>query len=108
MADMLGCKLVGFYYCFGEDDAVLIIEGPDEVTVASAIIGAAAGHPRSVRTTPLQSNEQGMEAMRKSATAALRSPRQQALPRGGYPVNVMSTIWCCRHRVSLAGLPLLP
>ena len=75
MAERFGCKLVAFYYCFGEYDAVLIIEAPDETAAASSLIGAAAaGHLRSLKTTQLLTNEQGMEAMRKAGTAALQVP----------------------------------
>ncbi|MEA2524738.1 MAG: hypothetical protein QOF33_3682 [Thermomicrobiales bacterium] len=75
LAERFGCKLLAFYYCFGEYDSVLLIEGPDETSVASALIGAAAaGHLRSLKTTQLLTNEQGMEAMRKAGTAALLVP----------------------------------
>lgn len=75
LAGNFGCRLVDFYYCFGEYDAVLIIEGPDETAVASALIAAAAaGHLRTLKTTQLMTNEQGMDAMRKAGTAALQTP----------------------------------
>jgi uncharacterized protein with GYD domain len=75
LAELYGCKLVAFYYCYGEYDAVLVIEGPDETAVASALIAAAAdGHLRSLKTTQLMTNEQGMEAMRRAGEAALKVP----------------------------------
>ncbi|HEY7033831.1 MAG TPA: GYD domain-containing protein [Thermomicrobiales bacterium] len=75
MAGRFGCKLIDFYYCFGDYDAILIIEGPDETSVASAILAAAAGgHLRALKTTQLLTNEQGMDAMRKAGTATLQLP----------------------------------
>jgi uncharacterized protein with GYD domain len=60
---------------FGEYDAHVILQAPDNVTAAALSLAAAAGGSvKAVRTTPLMTMEEGMEAMRKAAAAGYRPP----------------------------------
>jgi uncharacterized protein with GYD domain len=73
--EKLGGKLLGYWFAFGESDAVVIVQMPDNVSAAAASLAAAAGGSvKSVRTTPLMSVEEGMQAMRKAGGAGYRAP----------------------------------
>jgi uncharacterized protein with GYD domain len=73
--EKLGGKLLGYWFAFGESDAVVIVQMPDNVSAAAAALAAAAGGAvKSVKTTPLMSVEEGMQAMRKAGTAGYRAP----------------------------------
>ena len=75
MFESLGGKLVTYWFCFGEYDAVLITELPDNVTAAAACIASAqAGTLKALKTTPLISVEESMQAMKKAGTAGFRPP----------------------------------
>ena len=73
--EKLGGKLLGYWFAFGESDAVVIVQMPDNVSAAAASLAAAAGGAvKSVKTTPLMSVEEGMQAMRKAGGAGYRAP----------------------------------
>jgi uncharacterized protein with GYD domain len=72
VAEMLapaGVTFVDAYYAFGEFDIVAIIEGPDNVSTAAAIIAIAAGGATSkIQTTVLMSTEEGLEAVTRAGS----------------------------------------
>lgn len=71
----LGGKLEAFYYTFGADDGVAITELPDNVTQAALSMAiAASGALRNLRTTPLLTVQEAMEAMRKAGHIGFRPP----------------------------------
>jgi uncharacterized protein with GYD domain len=73
--ERLGGKLVSFYMSFGEYDAVVIAEMPDNVSAAGVSIAAAAGGAvKAIKTTPLMTVQESMEAMRKAGQAGYRPP----------------------------------
>jgi len=76
VAEMLapaGITFVDAYYAFGEFDVVAIIEGPDNVSTAAAIIAIAAGGATSkVQTTVLMSADEGVEAITKAGSIGYR------------------------------------
>ena len=73
--EKLGGKLVGYWMAFGESDAVVIVQMPDNVSAAAAAIAATAGGAcKSLKTTVLMSVEDGMQAMRKAGGAGFRPP----------------------------------
>ena len=76
VAEMLapaGITFVDAYYAFGEFDIVAIIEGPDNVSTAAAIIAIAAGGATSeVQTTVLMSADEGVEAITKAGSIGYR------------------------------------
>ena len=77
LCEQMGARLVNLWYAFGEYDGVLVIEAPDEVTVAAAVLAAVApGHVKAIKTVPLLTVEQAMEAMRKAGGVAYRAPGQ--------------------------------
>ena len=75
LAESLGGRLLSFYNCFGEYDVVVIYEAPDQSTAAAIEVAAnAPGHLSAVKTIPLLSAEEGLEAMRKAGEATHRAP----------------------------------
>jgi uncharacterized protein with GYD domain len=73
--DKLGGRIVNAYFAFGDYDFVLITELPDNVSAAALAIAASAGGAcKSVKTTPLMENAEGLEALRKAASSGYRAP----------------------------------
>ena len=70
-----GVRFVSGYYSFGEFDLCLILEGPDNVSAASALIAAAAGGAISkIQTTVLMTAEEGLEAIEGAGSVEYRPP----------------------------------
>lgn len=75
MIEQLGGKLGAFYLAFGEYDVVGLAEFPDNASAAAFSIAAAAGGAvKGVKTTPLMTVQEGMEAMRKAGGSGYRPP----------------------------------
>jgi len=73
--EKLGGRVLNAYFAFGDYDFVLITELPDNVSAAALAIAASAGGAcKSVKTTPLLENAEGLEALRKAATSGYRAP----------------------------------
>ncbi len=71
----VGGKLISYYFAFGDYDAVVLAELPDNGAAAAAAIAVAAGGAiRAVKTTPLLSVQEGVEAMRKAGQVNYRPP----------------------------------
>jgi uncharacterized protein with GYD domain len=71
--EKLGGTIKNFWMCFGEYDIAGVIEMPDNVSAAAfamAIAGGGACH--YVKTTPLLSIEEGIEAMKKAAACGYK------------------------------------
>ena len=78
LAESMGARLVSFHYSFGDYDGVLMVEAPDEKTVAAMILAAvSAGHVKAIKTTTLLTAEDGMEVFRRAGEATYRAPGQQ-------------------------------
>jgi uncharacterized protein with GYD domain len=74
--EKLGGSIHGFWLSFGDHDVVAIIEMPDNVSAAAFALAAAGGGAcKSVKTTPLLSAEDGVEAMKKAATSGYKPAR---------------------------------
>jgi uncharacterized protein with GYD domain len=72
--EKLGGKVESSYFAFGQYDAVLITEMPDNVSAAAISLAfAAGGSLRNCQTTPLMSTAEGLEAMRKAAACGYKS-----------------------------------
>ena len=70
-----GIKILSGYYSFGEFDLCLILEGPDNVSTASALIATAAGGAISkIQTTVLMTAEEGLEAIEGAGSVEYRPP----------------------------------
>lgn len=72
--EKLGGKIKDSYFAFGEHDAVLITEMPDNVSAAAiALAFAAGGALRNCQTTALMTNAEALDAMRKAGTCGYKS-----------------------------------
>ncbi len=71
----LGGKMHSFDYCFGDYDVVVIVELPDNISMAALSMAVSAGGAVSgLKTTVLLSMEEAVEAMRKAGSVAYRPP----------------------------------
>ena len=70
-----GIKFLSGYYCFGDYDLCFIAEGPDNPSMASALIAAGAGGAISkMHTTVLMTPEEGLEAIKGAGSVEYRPP----------------------------------
>lgn len=75
MVKASGGKVVASYYAFGKHDVVIIAEMPDNTAAAAFAIAAAAGGAVShLRTTPLMSSTEGLNAIRAAGKSAYKPP----------------------------------
>jgi uncharacterized protein with GYD domain len=73
--EAVGGKLHGFWYAFGEHDAYISWEAPDNVSMAATAIAISAGGAlSSFQTTVLLTVEETLEAMRKASRISYRPP----------------------------------
>ena len=77
--EKLGGRVERFWLSFGDYDVVGLIEMPDTVSAAAFSMAVAAGGScRAVRTTPLLSSAEGLEAMKKAANCGYQPVTQAA------------------------------
>ena len=63
----LGGKIETAYFAFGDYDLVLIANMPDNVSAAAMSLAASAGGSvKAIKTTPLMTIREGMQAMRQA------------------------------------------
>jgi uncharacterized protein with GYD domain len=75
LAGKIGGKLVGSWFSFGDYDAVIIIEGSDNVSAAACSLAvSASGAFKGFKTTPLLGIEEGMAAMKKAGNLGYKPP----------------------------------
>jgi uncharacterized protein with GYD domain len=78
--ERLGGKLHGFWFAFGEYDVVLLAEFPSNANVAAVVLAAfGAGGLRGIKTTPLLSIEETMDALTKASNARYQSPTKTGI-----------------------------
>jgi uncharacterized protein with GYD domain len=65
-AKTVGGSVDAFYYAFGETDAYVIIDAPDNVTAAGLALTIAASGVVTLRTTALLTPEDIDQAVKKS------------------------------------------
>jgi uncharacterized protein with GYD domain len=71
LVQSLGGSIETSYLSFGEYDTVAILDMPDNVSAAAVSMAlAASGALKAVKTSPLLTREEGLEALRKGNTAA--------------------------------------
>lgn len=76
--EKLGGKIEHGYFAFGEHDAILITDMPDNISAAAiALAFAAGGALRNCTTTLLLTTAEALDAMRKAATCGYK-PMQAA------------------------------
>jgi uncharacterized protein with GYD domain len=75
--ERLGGRIECAYLAFGEYDVIGIMEMPDNVSAAAfSLASSAGGGFKAVKTTPLLTIDEGIEAMKKAAGAGYRPPGQ--------------------------------
>ena len=75
VVENLGGVLESFHYSFGEYDVVGIVEMPDNAAMAALSMAISAGGAvKALKTTPLLSVSEAMEAMAKAGSSAYRPP----------------------------------
>ena len=69
----LGGRLLNAYFAFGDFDVLAIVEMPNNVAAAAiAMAFAAGGSCKSVKTTPLISTSEALEALKAAAGSGYR------------------------------------
>ena len=72
--EKLGGKIESAWFAFGDYDVVLIIQMPSNVDASAiAMAFAAGGACKSVKTTPLLTAEEAVQAMKKAASTGYRA-----------------------------------
>src|SRR5271170_5096507 len=72
--ERLGGKIISGFMAFGDYDVVLITELPTNSDAAAlAIAAAAGGSVRTIKTTPLLTAEESIEALKKASKSGYRS-----------------------------------
>jgi uncharacterized protein with GYD domain len=61
----LGGELEALYFALGEDDAFIVVDAPDNSSVAAAAIAVAATGAAHIRTTALLTPEEVDEAVKR-------------------------------------------
>ncbi|TAK37509.1 MAG: GYD domain-containing protein [Betaproteobacteria bacterium] len=75
VVERLGGKLEGLWFCFGEYDVVGISQMPDNVSAAAFVFAASqSGRLKAVKTTPLMTGAEAIDAMKKAGGAGYRAP----------------------------------
>lgn len=70
----MGGNVQNFWFSFGDYDVVGVVEFPDNVSAAAiAMAFAAGGACKTVRTTPLLTSAEAVEAMRRASKAGYAS-----------------------------------
>jgi len=74
--DKMGGKVESSYFAFGDYDLVAILQMPGNADAAAFSIAAAAGGAvKSLKTTPLLTTAEGLDAMRKAAASGYTPPK---------------------------------
>ena len=75
--EKLSGKIETGWFCFGDYDLVAVLDMPDNVSAAAFSLAASAGGSvRAIKTTPLLSTDEGVETMKKAATAGYKPPKR--------------------------------
>ena len=72
--EKLGGKIENAWYSFGEYDVTLVLQMPDIVSAAALSIAFAGGGAlKTVKTTPLLTATEALEAMRRAGESGYRA-----------------------------------
>jgi uncharacterized protein with GYD domain len=72
--EKLGGRIENAWYSFGDYDVTLVVQMPDNTSAAALSIAFAAGGTlKTVKTTPLLSATEALEAMRRAGGAGYRT-----------------------------------
>ena len=79
VVEKLGGKILHGWFAFGDYDLVTIVEMPSNVEAAAFSLAASAGGAiRTIKTTPLMTTSEGIEAMKKAAKSGYKAPPRAA------------------------------
>ncbi|MEM7540421.1 MAG: GYD domain-containing protein [Pseudomonadota bacterium] len=70
----LGGRLVDFWFTFGQWDAVILVELPDDAHAMAVAISDVAGGVGETQVTPLYDMDEALEAMRIAANIDYTPP----------------------------------
>ena len=74
--EALGGKMHGFFFSFGEYDAMVLAELPDNKAAAALSLSAeASGALRTIHTTVLLTVDEALEAMKKAQSDNYAPPK---------------------------------
>jgi len=69
----MGGKLIGSWASFGDFDSVVVVDMPSNIDAAAiALAVQAGGSCKTVKTTPLLSSAEAIEALKRAAGSAYR------------------------------------
>jgi uncharacterized protein with GYD domain len=67
LTDTVGAKILAGGFSYGEYDVSVIVEAPDDVTMAAVALAVAAGGAvKAAKTTPLLNGSQWVAALKKA------------------------------------------
>ena len=73
VVEKLGGKLTNFWFAFGDHDLIGVVDMPDHVAAAAFSMAISSGGAcKNVKTTPLMSVADGMEAMKKAGSSGYK------------------------------------
>jgi uncharacterized protein with GYD domain len=79
VVEKLGGKILQGWFAFGDYDLIAIVEMPSNVEAAAFSLAASAGGAvRAIKTTPLMSAAEGVEALKKAAKSGYKAPGKSA------------------------------
>jgi uncharacterized protein with GYD domain len=74
--ESLGGKVHSFFFAFGEYDAIIVAELPNNVAAAAGALATASGGAMSkFHTTPLLTPAEGVEAMKLAQKVSYAPPK---------------------------------
>ena len=75
LVESVGGNLEVFDFAFGDYDVVIVAELPDNVTMAALSMAvSASGVAKTIKTTPLLSVDEAIEAMQKAGQVSYQPP----------------------------------
>src|SRR5207249_8563275 len=86
VAESVGAKLEQFFWSFGDDDYLAIVDAPDDVTAAALSVAVgSSGSLRNLRTIKLITQEEGSQSPgegegREGGIRPAGSPRSRERP----------------------------
>ena len=81
VVERLGGKLTHGWFSFGEFDVIAVVDMPGNIEAAAFSLAASAGGAlRSIKTTPLLTTAEGVEAMKRASMSGYKAPARATRP----------------------------
>lgn len=75
LAGKFNSKVIGFYYCNGEYDGLVILDSPDDQTANALLFSViAAGHVQHLKTVHLYTMDDVIASLKKAGSASYKAP----------------------------------